>query len=321
MAAPATTASPRSSAMRETAAGLDHRIALAEQALVARDARVRAHARRLREHLERITGPGFIARRVAGAAVAGAGLWWALRRSGHGLAALRGRAPSAGSAPTVPTWSGLLLGLMPVAWPMLPPRWRHRVSPSTAATALALLLPLLEQALSRRSARTADGPPTVARLDLARYAGTWYEQARLPTRHERACEGQPRAHYTPMRASDGPGLLVTNECCDRQGRVRQAHGVGRAVAGGGGARLQISFAPAWLRWLPGVWADLWVLHVDETASDYRVALVGSPGRDGLWLLSRTPRLAAPERQRLVNMAAALGYDIGRLVFAHPGPSG
>lgn len=312
MAAPSRPATPPSCAGPQSGALLDHRIALAKQSLVARDARVRDHSRRLREHLERMTEPGFIARRVGVVAALGVGLWWSLRRSGL---------PSTGSGPSAPTWSGLLLGLLPVVWPMLPQRWRHRVSPSTATAAMALLLPLLEQALARRRAQPADGPPTVAQLDLARYAGTWYEQARLPNRDERACEGQPRAHYTPTRASGGVDLLVSNECCDSRGRVRQARGVGRAIAGSGGARLQISFAPAWLRWLPGACAVLWVLYVDETAPDYRVALVGSPGRDELWLLSRTPRLAVPDRQHLVNLAAARGYDIGRLVFAHPSPSG
>lgn len=318
MAAPAPPASHPSPARadRTDAADLGQRIALAEQALDAREARVRVHARRLREHLERMSDPGFIGRRVGGAAAAGVGLWWALRRVNRARPA---RSQHAGTA--APAWAGLLPGLLPVAWPLLPQRWRSRMSPSTAAALLALVFPLLEQGLARRNGRVADGPRTVARVDLARYAGTWYEQARLPMRHERDCQGQPRAHYTPTRSADGAGLLVTNECLDRGGRLRQVRGVGRVVPGSAGSRLQISFAPAWLRWLPGVWADLWVLHVDDTEPDYRVAVVGSPRRDRLWVLSRAPSLGPAEQQRLVNVAAAHGYDIGRLVYAHPGPPG
>lgn len=153
MGAPQPRASPVRSAGWAPASDLEHRIAEAERALDAREARLQAQTRRLRQHLARVTEPRFLAPRLGAAAAIGIGLWWVLRRSG------RSAKPAAGAGHTVPTWPGLLLGLLPLAWPMLPHRWRHRVSPSTAASLLALLLPLVDQWLVRRRARGAEEGP------------------------------------------------------------------------------------------------------------------------------------------------------------------
>jgi len=83
------------------------------------------------------------------------------------------------------------------------------------------------------------------------------------------------------------------------------------VPGSHGARLEITFAPLWLRWLPWVWADYWILYVDD---DYRSAVVGTPDQRHLWLLARAPRLEATDYQRLVDQASAQGYDTARLAL-------
>ena len=75
------------------------------------------------------------------------------------------------------------------------------------------------------------------------------------------------------------------------------------------AKLKVRFAPASLSCLPFVWGDYWIIGL---ADDYSWAVVGSPDRDYLWILARTPtletaRLAAARargaRQRLRCRAA------------------
>ena len=282
---------------------LDTHISLVEQ-------RLALQVQQLGQRVRQAAAPRMLFLKLAGAALAGAGMVWTLRRgAGAGMARV-------GPAPTAPTSgpSPLLLSLLPMAWPLLPARWRGRISPATAATALSLAVPLIERLLARRGARAdGDAPATVAQLDLLRFAGTWHEQARLPVPFESLCEGQPCASYTPL----GGQLAVHNECRSADGRLRATDGIARVVPGSGGARLQVTFAPTWLRWLTLVWADLWVLHVDDTAPDYRVAIAGHPSRQGLWLLSRSPQLPADELQRLVARANALGYATDRLVLASP----
>ena len=310
---------------------LDTRISLAEQRLIAREQRLRGQVQRFGQRLQQAAAPRALLLKAGGVALASAALVWTLRRGGgrHGHPPARRYHPAPAMSGGPPQW---LLGLLQMAWPMLPERWRSRISPATAATVLGIAAPLIDRLLARRNAANvndrndrndhndhtehADTLPTVPQVDLVRFAGTWHEQARLPAPFESACQGQPRAIYQPL----GNRLSVRNECRGADGDLRVVEGVARVAPGSGSARLQVSFMPAWLQWLPMVWADLWILHVDEDAPDYRVALVGHPSRKGLWLLSRDPELPVDELQRLVAVASNLGFDTDRLVMAGPAPT-
>src|SRR4051812_11625734 len=63
-------------------------------------------------------------------------------------------------------------------------------------------------------------------VDLARYAGKWYEIARLPNRFQRDCTGNTTATYT-LRA-DGK-ITVLNECRQADGRQKSAKGTARVA--------------------------------------------------------------------------------------------
>jgi apolipoprotein D and lipocalin family protein len=75
-----------------------------------------------------------------------------------------------------------------------------------------------------------------------------------------------------------------------------------AVEGSGNARLRVTFF-----W--PFYGDYWVIGLDP---DSRWAVVGSPGRDYLWVLSRTPALPASDYAAAVAAAAAQGFDVARL---------
>jgi apolipoprotein D and lipocalin family protein len=150
-------------------------------------------------------------------------------------------------------------------------------------------------------------PPTQDWVDLARYAGRWYEIARLPNRFQEKCAGDVQAVYT-LRP-DGR-VRVVNSCRKADGSLTQAEGVARrAEAEGPAGRLEVRFAPAFLSFLPFVWGDYWILALDR---DYRHAMVGDPGRRYLWILSRDPALDDATYHDLVAQAKSLGYDVSRL---------
>ncbi len=67
--------------------------------------------------------------------------------------------------------------------------------------------------------------PTVASVDLARYAGTWHEIARLPMWFQRHCVDS-KAVYTVR--SDGR-VGVHNECVTDDGGLAEADGVATVV--------------------------------------------------------------------------------------------
>ena len=160
--------------------------------------------------------------------------------------------------------------------------------------------------LALSTAATAASNTPVPAVDLQRYAGTWYEQAHLPMFFQRHCARDTTATYT---LRDDGRIDVLNRCTTKDGRVQQARGVARRV-GDSTSKLQVRFAPAALSFLPFVWGDYWIVALDD---DYRWALVGSPSRDYLWLLSRDRVLDPALRAQLVERARAMGYPVEKLV--------
>jgi apolipoprotein D and lipocalin family protein len=150
-------------------------------------------------------------------------------------------------------------------------------------------------------------PPlqAVPRLDLSRYMGTWYEIAKYPNRYQAMCVANTTASYRLA----GSRVEVMNRCRRADGTTTEASGVARRVGGNDSAVLEVRFAPAWLAWLPEVWAPYWVFDLDP---DYTLAAVGQPGREYLWILSRTPQVDPGRYAALLKRIAAAGYDVNRL---------
>jgi apolipoprotein D and lipocalin family protein len=154
----------------------------------------------------------------------------------------------------------------------------------------------------------------VEAVDYARYAGDWYEIARLPNRFQKDCAGEVVATYQPRE--DGR-LSVTNRCRTADGRTKRAGGVARRVDGRPTSVLEVLFAPAILGFLPAVWGDYQVIAL---GTDYDHAMVGTPDRAYLWILSRTPQLAPERYQRLLEQANAQGFDVTRVVRTRQEPA-
>lgn len=157
---------------------------------------------------------------------------------------------------------------------------------------------------------TAASNLPVAELDLERYAGTWHEIARLPMFFQRKCVGDTTAIYTALPDGD---IEVRNACRTRDGSRDESVGVARRVEGHPGA-LEVRFAPRWLSWAPGTWADYWVVALDP---DYQWAVVGSPSKRYLWILSRSPRMDKSLFERLLGEAESRGYALDALVVTAP----
>ena len=142
---------------------------------------------------------------------------------------------------------------------------------------------------------------TVAHVEPARYAGTWYEIASFPQRFQRGCTATT-ATYT-LRG-DG-GLDVLNRCRkgSLDGEEKFARGRARIVDRATNAKLEVSFFRPF-------WGDYWIIGLDN---DYQWAVVGSPDRDYLWILSRTPVLEQAGFEQAKARAEANGFDVSRLV--------
>lgn len=166
-----------------------------------------------------------------------------------------------------------------------PPRTLCRLAAMAALAALTLLA----------ACAAPPGPPlpTVEGVDLARYAGRWYEVAALPNRFQSQCVADTQARYRKT----GDEIEVVNRCRRADGTVDGITGVAEVVAGSGNARLRVSFFRPF-------YGDYWVLALGP---DYRWALVGEPRRQYGWVLSRTPTMTAAELDAALARAEALGY--------------
>jgi apolipoprotein D and lipocalin family protein len=155
---------------------------------------------------------------------------------------------------------------------------------------------------------------TVSAVDLERYAGDWFEIARFPNRFQTRCAGDVRASYA--RRADGR-LEVTNRCRRADGQPIEAVGLARVVEASSNARLKVRFAPAALGFLPFVWGDYWIIGL---ADDYSWAVVGSPDRQYLWVLARSPRLDPGVYAVAIGTARPNGFDVDRLQPTRHGPA-
>lgn len=145
------------------------------------------------------------------------------------------------------------------------------------------------------SALAANPPlPTVDQVDLARYAGAWYEIALLPNYFQKQCVADTQARYR----LDGERVEVVNRCRNADGEVERAKGHAKVVEGSGNAKLRVTFF-----W--PFYGDYWVLALD---AGYRQVLVGTPNRQYAWVLSRTPQMDEAALNQLLDRAAALGFD-------------
>lgn len=156
----------------------------------------------------------------------------------------------------------------------------------------------------------ATTPTTVDSVDLAKYAGTWYEIARLPMYFQRNCDRDVTATYTSK--TDGSGIVVTNKCVGKDGKGIAADGLAKPVDSTG-SKLKVTFLPSWIRWLPVGRADYWVLARD---ANYQTALVGTPDKDYLWLLGRTPDISQQTYAKYRQIAQQQGYDLREFKLTH-----
>ena len=161
-------------------------------------------------------------------------------------------------------------------------------------------------------------PPleTVTSVDLTRYSGTWYEIARLPMWFQRDCVAS-QAIYTLL---ENGKIGVKNQCLTTSGDQKQAQGVATVVGENTNAKLYVVF-DNWAAKLFSGWGsaptegNYWILYLDL---DYRTALVGTPDRDYLWILSRTPTLDKAIYEKLVSLGKQKGYLTANLIQdSHP----
>lgn len=148
-------------------------------------------------------------------------------------------------------------------------------------------------------------PQTVAQVDIDRYAGRWHEIARYPNRFQKGC-AETTADYSLQ--PDGT-IRVINSCRLASGEARRAEGRARVIAGSGGAKLKVRFAPGWVPFAEG---DYWIVYLEP---DYSLAVVSDRQGKYLWILARVPDPPAEAVARALDHVRQAGFETDPLVFA------
>ncbi|MCH9686413.1 MAG: lipocalin family protein [Deltaproteobacteria bacterium] len=145
-------------------------------------------------------------------------------------------------------------------------------------------------------------PPlqAVERVELPRYLGTWYEIASYPQRFQKGCSATTATYSQGKRDQ----ITVLNRCRKGglDGKVDDAEGRARVVDTTTNAKLEVSFFGPF-------WGDYWIIDLDP---EYQWAVVGHPGRDYLWILSRTPQLGGEALDGILARLGEQHYDTTRL---------
>jgi len=154
-------------------------------------------------------------------------------------------------------------------------------------------------------------PATAKTVDLSRYAGRWFEIARLPMPFQKADE----AAMAEYGSNPDNTLSVRNIAIRPDGSQHDIRGYAKVLNPPENTKLAVRFRTWFGPLIPVPKAgNYWVLHVDDR---YQEAIVGTPNRKYLWLLARTAAIPEQRYATLVAKAEALGFDVSRLIKAPP----
>lgn len=149
---------------------------------------------------------------------------------------------------------------------------------------------------------SADKPlKTVASIDIKRYMGDWYEIARYDSTFQSGIVGVIASY-----AIDGDIIRVKNSGFEEtlEGAPSVSTAKGWVVEGSKNTKWEVQF----------IWpftADYWIVDIGE---NYEYAVVGQPGREYLWILSRTPQLDSKVLNGILKRLRENGYDTSKLYY-------
>ena len=135
---------------------------------------------------------------------------------------------------------------------------------------VAALLPLIATLLLSACGGHEKPLATVNKVDLQRYAGTWYEIARLPQWFQRGCYDSTATYSL----NDDGTVKVINRCQREGEQTSEAEGTARVVPGSDNAKLKVRFDNWVSRLIPTITeGNYWIIALDK---DYQTVVIGEP---------------------------------------------
>lgn len=158
---------------------------------------------------------------------------------------------------------------------------------------IALARNLRKQQQAKDSLKSAHG------LDLNRFSGKWFEIARMPGKHS-------NVFGTTLNYTLNADNSLDVQFCYRQGslegpeRTEQKH-IHIAQPDNRAQFKKQVFGP--------LNTDYWVLEIGK---NYEYAVLGTPSRKHLWILSRSPKFDQARYEEILQRMSEQGFEIGKL---------
>lgn len=161
----------------------------------------------------------------------------------------------------------------------------------------------LTLALSAPLAAVAAAPEPAKPVSTAFYSGKWYEIARLPTKSQKNCV----AGQSQFTAKGDGGFSVVQTCRvgSLTGPLKTYDTTGKIIPSTDNAKFQLAFFGGVVK------QEYWVIDRDDGLS---WAVMGTPGGNFAWLMSRRPTLSAAVKDTIVARLKAAGYKTDKLIF-------
>ena len=141
---------------------------------------------------------------------------------------------------------------------------------------------------------------TVKKVDLQRYLGDWYEIARYEHKFQKDCKNV-KANYS---LKDDKKIQVVNSCTKiSTNEFKDAKAVAYSVDDTN-SKLKVSFFRPF-------YGDYWILDLDK---DYKYAIIGTPSKEYLWILSRDKTISDEVLNKLLEKITNMGFDKSKLIY-------
>ena len=148
-------------------------------------------------------------------------------------------------------------------------------------------------------------PPlsTVSNVEISKYAGKWYEIARLPNSFEKELDCVS-ATYSLITDSDK--IKVLNEGRKSGTKMKSITGKAWVPDQKESGRLKVRFFWPFA-------GDYYIIALDD---NYQYALVGSPSRKFLWILSKVKSMDPNVYDNYLSIASEKGFDTSNLILVN-----
>jgi lipocalin len=161
---------------------------------------------------------------------------------------------------------------------------------------MLLLMPMLLFCSGKKS-----NLEVVEEVDLEKYTGTWYEIARLPNRFEKGLKCVTATYK--MREDGKITVINRGHRIDNPQEKEEVTGWAKVPNKNEPGKLKVTFF-----W--PFFGKYWILRLD---SEYEYALVGSPSRKYLWILSRHKKIDEELYNTLLAEARNKGFNTSAMI--------